>query len=266
LKSKSLKAKPKKSRPKISADRHCQEKSSSFPKVSTLICGVDISMSSIALAGIWYDVTLKKIHGPEFVIWRWQTNTHYFDRLHDACKVDNYIYDLIAELNAFVEKENMYFAVEEPWPLGMVGRSQSSSLKQQAEISGAFLGGLLRFGVKNIFQIPANYWRKIVADDLGITIHHSKWKAQSLCERFNCNLQNSGKFRAKEWALSEWLLSKYDLEMDIQKEIPDWLDIIGSSKGKIPRPEGSRAKAIQPDDRYDALAIMEWMRQEWLTE
>ena len=165
------------------------------------------------------------------------------------------MHDLTAELKFFGELSNVFIAVEEPWPLGMVGRTQSNALKQQAEISGAFLGGLLRYGYKNIFQIPANSWRKVVADDLGITIHHSKWKDPMLCERYNCKPADSGKFRAKQWALE--CFSTGDAR------VPDWPDIINSAKGKIPRPEGSRAKAVQPDDRYDGLAVMQWVRDEF---
>jgi hypothetical protein len=46
-------------------------------------------------------------------------------------------------------------------------------------------------------------------------------------------------------------------------EIPFFTPIIDSSKeGKIPRPETSKAKAIQSDDRYEALAIMEFLKRD----
>jgi hypothetical protein len=244
---------PKRS-PKFRKRASAREKSKWFPKKPTLIAGIDISMSSIAMAGIWYDVTMKKIKGPEFQIWRWPVGTHYFNRLEDVVRIENYIDNLLGELNAFVEKENMYFAVEEPWPFGMVKQMQSSFLKQQAEMSGALLGGLLRYGVEGIFQINSKSWQKVVADDLGITTHHSKWKSQRLADEYNCNFDDSGKWRAKEWALSK---------VDLPSRVPDWPDIITSTKyGKVPRPQGSTAKAIQPDDRYDALGIMEYMRRE----
>jgi len=228
--------------------------SQKFPRKPTLIAGIDISMSSIAIAGIVYDVTLKKIRGPEFVIWRWPVGTHYFNRLEDACRIENLIENLQGDLNTWIEKEEMYFAVEEPWPFGLVKQAKSAHLKQQAEMSGALLGGLVRFGGQNVFQINSKSWQKIVADDLGVTTHHSKWKSQKLADKYNCNFKESGKFRAKEWAMQNWV-------------VPNWPDIISTTKtGKVPRPEGSKAKAIQPDDRYDALAIMEWCRREYWRE
>ena len=229
------------------------------PKDTTVIVGADVSMSSIALAGIALDATLKRIIGPEFQIWRWDQGTHYFDRISDCSRCENFIWNLYGDLKlGNVDLENVYIAVEEPWPFGMVGRAESGYLKQQAEISGAFLAGLLRYGFRNVYQISANSWRKIVADDLGITIHYSKWKDQKLgwlvddpCGHYKCRPGDVGKFRAKEWAMQNYV-------------VPEWPDIIESSgKGKVPRPEGSRARAVQPDDRYDALAVMDWMRREW---
>jgi hypothetical protein len=233
------------------------------PKATTVIIGADISMSSIALAGIAFDATLKKRVGPGFHIWRWDQGTHYFDRITDCVHCENFIWDVYAELKlGNVNSENVYIAVEEPWPFGIVGKAQSGYLKQQAEISGAFLAGLLKYGFRNIFQISANSWRKIVADGLGISTHHTRWKDQQQgwnvedpCGFFNCKPDDLGKFRAKAWALSI-----YD------GVIPDWPEIIeATGKGKVPRPKDSRAKAVQCDDRYDALAVCAWMEREWRT-
>jgi hypothetical protein len=218
-------------------------------RVTNVIIGVDISMSSIALAGQGYDGSLKKNVGPEFVICRWGSGVHYFERITDSATGHNFILDVLAELKLSPELDEVYIAVEEPWPFGITSRTQSNALKQQAEISGAFLGSLLRYGWKNIFQIQANSWRQIVAADLDITIHHTKWRSPELALKYNCKPEDSGKFRSKQWAL-------------LSSGIPDWPDIISSKQGKIPRPEGSKAKAVQPDDRYDALAIMTWMRME----
>jgi hypothetical protein len=247
---------------KFQRNRSVRKSKPKVSKATTVIIGADISMSSIALAGIAHDATLKKMVGPEFHIWRWDTGTHYFDRITDCARCENFIWNLYAELKlGDVELSNVYIAVEEPWPFGMVGRAQSGYLKQQAEISGAFLAGLLRYGFRNIFQIQANSWRKLVADELGISMHHSKWKAPDLgwatpdpCNFFNCKPGDLGKFRSKAWALGTY-----------GGEVPDWPEIIESSKGKLPRPKDSRAKAVQCDDRYDALAICEWMQREWRT-
>jgi hypothetical protein len=252
------KSKPrKKVRPKIPKGAGARKKRLMVPPVkakkSLMIVGFDISMSSIAGAAIAYDRMFKEFKGPAFVSHRWQKDTHYFDRILNSGLGANFILNLQAELKGvFCELEDVWIAVEEPWPLGMVKQMESHTLKQQAEISGAFLLGLLRWGFKNVFQINSIQWRKIVADDLGITTHHSKWRDPSLCKTFNCNPRDSGKFRSKQWALMH---ARYD--------VPDWPDIIESKNGKIPRPENSQAKAMQPDDCYDALAIMEWMRQEY---
>lgn len=204
--------------------------------------GIDVSMSSVAGFAVAWDYTLREFLGPVSVMKRWEKNTHYFERIEDCSRAHNFIHDLQVELKLVAELDEVYIAVEEPWPVGIIGRMESSWLKQQAEISGAFLAGLLRYGYKNVFQINNNFWRGIVADDLGITIHYSKWD----------------KWKPKEWAARGY--TRQDGEVI---EIPDWPDLINhSKKGKIPRPENSKAKAVQPDDRYDALGVMAWMEKQ----
>jgi hypothetical protein len=146
-----------------------------------------------------------------------------------------------------LELEEIFIVQEEPWPPhgSFTGKGISQTLKQQAEISGAFLGGLIRWGYTNIAQISSTRWRMVVAEDLGITIHHTKWRSPELALKYNCKPADSGKFRAKQWAMG----AKFP------NEIPDFPDIIERPGGKIPRPEGSKAKAVQPADEYDALAI-----------
>lgn len=228
--------------------------------------GFDVSMSSIAGAAVGYDNTLGKLQGPVFVEKRWNKGTHYFDRIKDCAKSYSLVHDLIAQLKMTPEIDEIFIAQEEPWPTGFVGRMQSAYLKQQAEISGAFLGGLIRYGYAQVFQIGNTQWRQIVARDLSetfekeITTHHTKWRDPELAAEYNCKPADSGKFRSKQWALESDFTANY---WPMREDIPDWPDIIESSKeGKIPRPEGSKAKAVQPDDRYDALAIMQWMVEE----
>lgn len=227
---------------------------------SWVALGFDTSLSSLAGAGLAYDDVLKSFRGPGFAMRRFQKDDHYFSRIEIAARAHDMVHDLLAELRISVPIDRIFIAVEEPWPFGMIRGGISNAMKQQAEMSGAFLGGLVRYGYRNIFQIQANNWRQVVAADLGITIHHSKWKDTALCETYNCKPTDVGKFRSKQWALAlnhgmdSW--GTYD-------EIPDWPDIIThKDHGKIPRPEGSKAKALQPDDRYDALAMAIWMRQE----
>jgi hypothetical protein len=222
--------------------------------------GFDISMSNIWGAGFGWDNVLQKYKGPVFAGFRWERNTHYFERLRDAVNASEIAYDIMHALGLFIELHQVFIAQEEPFPphSGFLKRAHASSIKQQAEISGAFLGGLLKSKFVEVYQIGNTEWRKLIADEISeatgedVTIHHSKWRSQRLVDAFNCNLTNSGKFRSKQWArdiIEPWTVQQ------LGTEIPDWPDIIGSKHGNIPRPEGSRAKAIQPDDRYDALAI-----------
>jgi hypothetical protein len=249
--------------PKLKPKAHVQRKvhSEKLPP-TTMISGFDVSMNSIAGAAIAWDYTLRKWKGPEFIIVRWDKDDHYFDRISEAVNGRDLIWGLQSQLKISPELQNVFIAQEEPWPMGLVGRvskQMSQTLKQQAEISGAFLAGLLRYGFQNIFQINNVQWRQIVAKDLGITIHHTKWnpKDAKLATEFQCRPDKVGKFRAKQWALG------YAVREKFHSEIPEWPDLIDRKEGLIPRPEDSKARAVQPDDRYDALAIMTWMVEEW---
>jgi len=219
-----------------------------------MICGFDTSLSVVAGAAIGYDETLRTLKGPVFISKRWGRGYHYFDRLRESARSHEWILDLQALMNISLGVEEVFITQEEPWPLGMVGGKMSSALKQQAEISGAFLGGLVRYGFTNVAQMNSVRWRQMIADDLGITIHHSKWKDPALCAVYDCKPEDTGKFRSKQWAV--------ELFGEI---IPDWPDIIASKDGNVPKPESSRAKPFQPDDRYDALAIM-WTWAEELSK
>jgi hypothetical protein len=219
---------------------------------SRLWIGADLSLHSLALAGLAWDEVLKKHVGPKFIYIMWNKNDSYFDRLRQLSKAD-YIYMMCAELNIIIDPQQIYIAQEEPWPFGMAnrGKGQSQTLKQQAELSGAFLAGLLRMGFNNIYQIHNTWWRKIVADDLGITTHHTKW-GKGL----------EGKMRCKEWALK--LNDDNYWRSIFPNEIPVWPDLIADTKngGRMPQPETSKAKPVQPDDRYQALPMALWMKQE----
>lgn len=221
--------------------------------------GFDTSMSSIAGSAIGYDRTLKKFRGPAFVMLRWSKEDEYFDRLREAAKSYELVQNLQQSLGLLLNMDEIFIAQEEPVPFGMFNKGVSAFMKQQCEISGAFLGGLVRYGYTNIWQINSMTWRKMIADDLGITTHHSKWKDPKLAAQYNARPADSGKFRSKQWALHP---AFHDGQV-FPEEIPNWPDIIETTKdGKIPRPKNSKAKSVQPDDRYDALAVMEWLERE----
>jgi hypothetical protein len=231
-----------------------KKKANVWKKAGWMICGFDVSMSSIAGAAIAFDSTLRRILGPATVIHRYTKDDDYFQRMLDVSKAHNFIQELQKELKVVIEPDDVHIAIEEPWAFGQIRAGFSNALKQQAQISGSFMGGLLRYGFSHIFEINNQSWRKLVADDLGITTHHTKWKDPALTQRFNCAPDNTGKFRAKQWVL--------DI-MNHDWNIPDWPDLVQNSKlGLIPRPENSKAKATQSDDRYEALAMMQWLRQE----
>lgn len=220
-----------------------------------MVAGFDTSMSSIAGAAIGWDATLRKHVGPVFSMLRWAKEDEYYDRLYETDKSCDIVLDLMHDLGLMLNTDEIFIAQEEPWPLGMSRGGFSGFMKQQAEISGAFLGGLLRWGFRDIWQINSIHWRKMIADELGITTHHSKWRSPELTALYNCKPTDSGKFRSKQWALNPG----YAWRGIYQNEIPDWPDIIESAQGKKPRPEDSKAKAVQPDDRYDALAVMAYL-------
>lgn len=227
-----------------------------------MIAGFDTSMSSIAGAAIGYDRVLDKFVGPKFSYIRWEKDDDYFARLTEAAKSHEIVLGLQHDLGLVINTDEIFIAQEEPWPLGMSRGGLSAFMKQQAEVSGAFLGGLLRYGFREIWQMNSIHWRKIIADDLGITTHHSKWKDPKLAKVYNCKPTDTGKFRSKEWAFHTLGIAPHLAALGFMEEIPDWPDIIESKDGKKPRPEGSVAKAVQPDDRYDALAVMEWLHRE----
>lgn len=220
---------------------------------SWMVVGFDQSASSIAGAAIAYDHVLRKMKGPVFMMVRWQKDDHYFSRLAEAGKSHEFILDLQVKLGVIMPLDRVWIAQEEPFPPGggFTGKGISNSLKQQAEISGALLSGFLRYGFNNLWQIGNYQWRGLVADELGITIHHTKWNNPTVMpmpSEWNFNPKHTGKFRAKQWALENGMPST------------EWPDIIESGKlGKIPRPEKSKARAVQSDDRYEALAIMEFL-------
>jgi hypothetical protein len=234
------------------------------------VFGFDISTSSIAGAALGWDAILNKWKGPAFLMRRFGPDDDYFSRLDIVANAHDLIHDLTADLGILLNMDEIWIAQEEPFPAAgsFMKRGISNNLKQQAEMSGAFLGGLVRYGYRNIFQIGNHQWRQVVAHgltDLGthgeITIHHSKWRNAELALQVNCKPADSGKFRAWQWAhevFEPWIVQQGG------NPVPEFTHMIQSSKGKIPKPEKSKAKVFQPDDRYDALAIMDWMRAERL--
>lgn len=212
-----------------------------YRTVKWIAVGADVSMSSISLGGIAKTSEGKIRTGA--VTTRWPKNTDYFKRMVDAAKAHDIVHELFIEMRIQAEIEEIHFAVEEAVAIGYLQRASNSSwAKQQIQISGAFLGGLLRYGYKDIREIQAQQWQALVAADLGITTHHSKWNPT----------KKEGKFRAREW------VEQFHPAWDGR-----WPDLIADAKlGLIPKPEGRKQQPKQSDDRYEALAMAWWMRQE----
>lgn len=216
------------------------KKKRKMKKPTWVALGFDLSLSSIAGAGFAYDGALRRSVGPSTALKRWTREDDYFQRIEYLAKPETIVHELIGGLKVQPELDQVYIAIEEPWPFGMQKRLESSALKQQAQISGAFIGGLIRWGWTQVFEIHNQWWKGIVADELGITTHYTKYGKGT-----------EGKMRSKEFC------------QKVFPDLPDWPDLISHNKlGLISRPEASKAKAIQPDDVYDSIPIACWMVDE----
>lgn len=232
-----------------------------------MVAGFDLSLSSIAGAAIAYDARTKRFKGPAFVAEFWTPDDDYFDRLFRVGMGHEFVLDLCAELSVVLPYKDIVISVEEPFPAhgGFTKRGITNTLKQQAELSGAFLASLLRWKFPNVMQVSNQHWRSHIAQEISaetgedVTTYPKKWQSGKLANRFNCKPADSGKFRAQQWAqdiFEPWIAQQGG------KEIPNFPPMIKDKHGKKPRPDDSKAKAFQPDDRFDALAICEFARVE----
>lgn len=212
--------------------------------------GIDISTYSIAMAAIAWDRVLNRYIGPVTTTVRWTKGDHWYTRMVESNRPEILLHDMFAKLKITPDLHEVFIAVEEPWPPGMEKRGHSQTLKQQAQISGALMGGLLRWGWTQVYEIHNTWWRSIVAEDLGISIASH---GNDIERRWNPEPKSKiGKYRSQQWA--------NEIHPDWVPE--PWPDLITTKDGLIPRPEKSKAKGTQPDDRYDALPIMQWMVNE----
>lgn len=207
-------------------------KAKPLPKVAVktkglVAIGFDLSLSSLAGCIKFRDLTAKKINGPEWTSKRWPKGTAHEDKLREVAKAHEFVFDLLAKARALVELDEVFIGVEEV-PISKL--SESQRVREQCEIVGAFFGGLLRYGYKNVFKVNPKSWQALVAADLD----------RKANKEFT-------KLDVKDWAIEVY-------------DAPRWRDLIRNGKlGLVPRPKGSKAQAIQPDDRYDATGIMEYV-------
>lgn len=224
-------------------------------KASWMAVGFDVGYASISAGAFAFDRVRNQRIGPVAVSQRWDSDVDYFDRLKFAAFSYSMVHDLMNLMKITAELDEVHIVVEQAAPLGKVKAGVSRVITQQIQMSGSLIGGLLRWGWVNIREIPANEWRKMVADDLAemldedITIHTTKWSNPELESEFHCEKKCVGKFRAKQWCGEKgWVY--------------DWPDIISDKRGLIPRPEGRKAKARQSDDRYEAIAMAELLTRD----
>lgn len=188
--------------------------------------GFDLSLSSLAGCAKMYDPVLKELRGPVWLIDRWKKDVPFNDRLLTVSRAHIFVIELLSLLGGIVkEADDIHIAVEQP-PLRIMNANR---LAQQSMMFGSFVGGLLRYGYKNVFPANIMQWQEIVANDLGIKVNKDFDK----------------------WTVKNWAIEVYGMEK--------WPDLIRNNKlGLIPKPQGSVAMPEQPDDRFDATGIMEY--------
>lgn len=207
--------------------------------------GCDTSMTAIAAVAVGYDAKLGKRVGPFHGEIRWYPDDDYFKRLGEAARGHDLILDLLKKLWV-VDPSRVFVAFEEPIHYGAMQRQVASFAKQQAEVSGAFKGSLVRYGFVNLIEITNSQWYAVLRRD-GVQFI-PPIKDGTSGEKSERSLAN--KMMVKRWGIEAFGL-------------PDLPDLVRSKSGaKIPRPEsgyGSTAKPIQPNDVFDSAGVLAWL-------
>jgi hypothetical protein len=198
------------------------KKALSTKKNSVMALGFDLSPASLSGCARAWDAPMSKLTEPAWFRLPWEKGTPHIDKLRYLAQAQDAVHYLTNELGIIVELPYIYIGLEDLPPRMM----QAKRYREQAELIGAFLGGLLRWGYPNVSLISTSTWRKLVADDL---------------EQPFKDLD--------KWHVKNWAKEVYDA--------PNWKDLIYNQKlGLIPKPKKSKAMPQQPDDRYDSTAIM----------
>lgn len=217
--------------------------------------GIDTSMTACSAVAMGFDAKTKKMVGPTYAEIRWTPDDDYFKRLGQAAKGHELVLDVLRPLWV-IDPEKTFIAIEEPFPLGMIGRAvagkgtwQGSFIKQQSEVSGAFKGSLVRYGYLNIYEINNAQWHATIRKDgIEFEVIRRAWTKQE---------KDAAKYRNK-FLIKTWAVKAFGL--------PELPDLVASKSGaKVPRPAegyGAKAKAVQPNDIYDAAACCAWMQDE----
>ena len=214
---------------------------------SYAVVGIDSSLTSIAAVAWGYDAKIGK-HKVEHGEIRWMPEVDYFARMRDAAKAHELVLDLLHKMWT-VDLENVYIAMEEAVHYGAIQRGIAAFAKQQMEVAGALKGSLARYGFPNMEEVNNSSWHKTLRQE-GIQFAAIPRGTRGV-ERERIKLEN--KYLVKEFAIEFYGL-------------PDLPDLVASKSGaKIPRPEsgfGAKAKAVQPNDIFDAAAVLHYHRRE----
>lgn len=209
--------KPVKAKPKLKLGRK---------RRTVVALGFDLSLASVAGAAKMKDGPLDKMKGPVWVRHPWMKETPHFEKLKYLARGSDFVHILLNELNAIAELPEIYIGVEDLPPRVM----NANRYREQAELLGAFVGSLLRYGYFNVQLVNVKQWQALVAGDIGVKVNKDFDK----------------------WTVKNWAREVYDA--------PKWPDLIRSGKhGLIPKPKGSKAMPEQPDDRYDCTGIMDYV-------
>lgn len=197
---------------------------------SYAVIGIDMSLSNISGACQVYDSKLGVFSPVTVHRVRFTKADHWYTRMLTAAKAHDFIFDLVKQASlAGIETDNYVIGVEEPWPAHLAKKGDSAWLRQQAQIHGSFVGGLLRWGWTRVYEVNNQLWKGPVRDALG-------------------------KGTIDKWDVKDWAVEKWGIEVP---------DIINTAKlGMIEQPSTSRAKPHAPNDIYDALGVMNWTGRE----
>lgn len=237
----------------VSAEVHAGARKSAAKRGSEkswAAVGIDTSMTACSAVAMGYDGTLARLRGPVYREIRWTPDDDYYKRLGEAARGYEMIVNMLSILWV-IDPDKVHIACEEPFFFGVGAKQRQTGqwIKQQAEVAGAFKGGLVRFGYKNIREINNSQWHATLRRD-GVAF-----------ERVPANAPKGDKEAARrtnKFVVKEWAIKAFGL--------PDLPDLVKSKSGaKIPRPEsgfGAKAKAEQPNDIYDAAACCAWILDE----
>lgn len=215
-------------------------------RTSWAAVGIDTSMTACSVVGVAYDGMTDKIVGPFHSEIRWMPEDGYFKRLGEAAKGYELVLDVVR--GAWVlDSSRIFIACEEPIFYGAVKAQTGAWIKQQCEVAGAFKGGLVRYGFRNIYEINNSQWHATLRKD-GVEFERAE-RGTSQSEK--AAVRHRNKFKVKDWAIQAFGL-------------PELPDLVKSKSGaKIPRPAegfGAKAKPEQPSDVYDAAACAAWIQ------